>query len=110
MIGFNSGRYDLNLIKKYIAYNAVGRRCFLQQLISARSRDLILHPSTDVLGDFTVFCHPTRYNVTINWCADAIIPFLQQCIVVSPCVLSSCDWMEPYRHPHVTLTTTSKHI
>ena len=48
MIGFNSGRYDLNLIKKYIAYNAVGRRCFLQQLISARSRDLILHPSTQV--------------------------------------------------------------
>ena len=44
--------------------------------------------------DFTVFCQPTRYNVTINWCADAKISFLQQCIVVSQCVLSSCDWLE----------------
>ena len=68
MIGFNSGRYDLNLIKKYIAYNAVGRRCFLQQLISARSRDLILHPSTDVLGDLSLCqCHMSIFRVNYNF-------------------------------------------
>ena len=34
LIGFNSGRYDLNLIKKIYRLQR-GRRSFLQQLISA---------------------------------------------------------------------------